>query len=170
VSNYSDEPPRRYEDDYGPRRERRDDGRDHEDYDRRLDRDFGSGRVDSAAARSALNQASGGLFAVALIQLICGGIALAVAPELLGVADEILFAVIAVLGLAVVFAGLGVWARFQPLPPAIIGLVLYILATLLDVVMAVQQNVPQQATRGVVMKIILIIMLARGVSAANKYN
>jgi hypothetical protein len=190
VSNYSDDPPRRRDDDdYPPRdrrreeeeydqrfdrdfrREPRDHRRDDEEYDRRFDRDFGGGRHESRAARSALNTASGGLFAVAGLQLICGSIVLVAAPQLRGMANEaILIIGVIVFGTAIVFAGLGVWARYQPLPPAIIGLVLYGLLAVADLFVSVQQGGEAQGYLGLVVKLIIIGVLVNGVSAANRYN
>jgi hypothetical protein len=139
--------------------------------DRRLDRPVDPYRGRGGAgdeARKALNQSSGALFAVAALQAVCGLIALFALPEAVGVPAEgpamaIVGAVI--VGVAAVFAGLGVWARFMPLPATIIGLVLYVGITLFDLASA-----PELAYRGVIVKILIIVMLVKAIQAAAKYQ
>jgi hypothetical protein len=80
------------------------------------------------------------------------------------VAPEVLAGlVVEWLGITVLFAGLGWWARYQPLPPVLIGLGVYVLlwlvATALD---------PSTAGQGIILKIAVVVGLVRAAQAAAK--
>jgi hypothetical protein len=66
-----------------------------------------------------------------------------------------------ILGIGVIFAGLGTWALFQPLPPSIIGLVLYVLFIVIDFAAA-----PELVLRGIILRIIIVVALVKAVQAA----
>ena len=77
----------------------------------------------------ARTQASGVLFVIAAAQVLFGGIGLALVPLGFGAPipdDRIALYLVTWFGLGVVFGLLGVWARVRPLPPVIIGLLLYV--------------------------------------------
>src|SRR4051794_25803036 len=77
----------------------------------------------------ARKEASGILFAIAILQLICGGLLIALAPQIMGAPipdDELPLFVAEWFGIAVAFGLLGVWARVTPLPPVVVGLFLYV--------------------------------------------
>ena len=125
-------------------------------------------RGDSEEARKALNQTSRVLFGVAALQCVCGVIGVFALQNVLGVNLEPLQLVIAigvVVAIGVAFIGLGVWSRYQPLPPAIIGLILYLVVFISDIAMA-----PDVVSKGVWVRIIIVVLLVRGIAAANKYN
>jgi hypothetical protein len=120
----------------------------------------------SPEQQKARKEASGILFAVAVLQVVCGGIALAILPQMAGVQltpAEIVVEAVFMVGVAVVFAGLGVWARFQPLPPAILGLILYILLSL-----GTMAANPELIGKGLVLRIIIIIGLGKAIQSASK--
>lgn len=109
----------------------------------------------------ARKEASGILFAIAVLQLICGGILIAMAPQIMGAPipdDQLPLFVAEWFGIAVVFGLLGVWARAMPLPPVIIGLVLYVgLATAAAVVN------PETIKNGIIVKIVIVLGLIRAI-------
>jgi hypothetical protein len=119
---------------------------------------------DSPEVAAAKKQASGILFAVAAIQLICGGIGIVVlpmidkqaaAPEVMVIGGAL------VVGMAAIFAGLGWWAMYMPLPASLIGLILYSLLALADFLVS-------QSMSGIFIKIIIVIGLVRAVAASIK--
>lgn len=66
---------------------------------------------------------------------------------------------------AAVFYGLFFWARRNPLPAAIVGLVLYVSLQLLDAVAD-----PASIMRGILIKLIIIFMLVRAIQAGLEYR
>jgi hypothetical protein len=120
--------------------------------------------------RKNLGQASGALLVMAALQFVCGLIGVLAFPRILGLdGDSLVFVIAAVLvvGVAGAYVGLGIWARYQPLPPTIIGLVLYVVMVLANIILSGDR---ERVWMGIWVPILLIIMLARGVVAANKYN
>lgn len=67
--------------------------------------------------------------------------------------------------LAALFAGLAVWARFNPLPAAIVGLVLFLT---IHVVSAIVD--PASILQGVIVKVIVIVVLAKAIQAGVRYK
>jgi hypothetical protein len=125
-------------------------------------------REDSLEARSALNTASGVLFAVAALQMICGVVVLAAAPAVLAVPGEaMIFMFVAVFGVGALFLGLGIWARYMPVPATIIGMVLYVIVFIGDAAIMFASG---NFNVGIFIRIAIIFMLGKGISAANKYN
>jgi hypothetical protein len=114
--------------------------------------------------RAAILRASGGLFAVALVQLICGCFGLAAVPAAVE-APMMLGVVVVVGGIIGVYVALGIWARFQPLPAAVLGLMIYVLLNL-----AVCLIDPRAGLSGIVVKGILTVVLFQGVRAGIRYQ
>jgi membrane-associated HD superfamily phosphohydrolase len=72
---------------------------------------------------------------------------------------------VVVLGLGVIFALLGFWARKAPLPSAIVGLVLFVSVHLLDALVD-----PTALVRGWLVKIIVIVVLIKAIQAGLKHR
>src|SRR5690242_5472568 len=116
----------------------------------------------------AQRQASQALFTVAVLYLIGNGLVLALLliqaqqqqpPPL---PDEVLVALgVELVAVPLVFFGLGWWARYEPLAPAVIGLVLYTAVALAGCVVG-----PGWGCVSVVVKILIFIALVRAVQAA----
>ena len=114
--------------------------------------------------KQAKKQASVTLFVVAALMMVCGSIAVAFLGNQEGAApEEIAIGVVLVIGMAAVFAGLGFWAMFMPVPPAIIGLVFFVGITVLDFV-----GDPAMAVKGIFLRIIIIVMLVKAINTAVK--
>jgi hypothetical protein len=107
------------------------------------------------------------LFAIAGLQLVCGLAAVAIIPEQLAggpVAKQampIMAGMILFIGL--IYAGLGLWAQFQPLPAAVIGLTVYLVVFVLDLV-----GNPELVGRGLIVKVAIMAALAKCISSAAK--
>ena len=65
--------------------------------------------------------------------------------------------------IAVIFCGLGAWSLAQPYPAAIVGLVLYSLITLAALALD-----PASAARGIIVRVIIMVFLAKTVFALSK--
>ena len=72
---------------------------------------------------------------------------------------------VSVFGIAAVFFALYFWARKQPLPASIVGLILFITVHLLDAIAD-----PAALARGLIMKIIIIAILVNAIQAGVKYR
>jgi len=122
----------------------------------------------SADFRKAAKDTALTLFAIAGMQFVCGLIALSIVPEKVAggpvPAQAMPFMMLIVVGIAVLFAGLGVWAWSQPLPAAIVGLVAYIVIFLLDVAGALSNGNPQALLSGIFIKIGITAALVRCVT------
>jgi len=82
----------------------------------------------------ARREASVALFTIAAL-LVGFAVLLLVMPRLLGATVDVVQRLRELgwlLGLAIVFAATGVWARYSPLPAAVVGLVLYLLLAVLS--------------------------------------
>ena len=64
-----------------------------------------------------------------------------------------------------VFFALYFWARKQPLPASIVGLLVYVTMHLLDAIAD-----PTAIARGIIMKIIIIAILVNAIQAGVKYR
>jgi hypothetical protein len=122
-------------------------------------------------ARRLLNQVSGVLFAVAALQFFCPmGFIVGVTQwrDINGVPTTAIVGVVMFLGVGTLFIGLGVWARFRPLPPVIIGLFAY--AAWLTAVLLLMG--PEQVTKGggIYMLVGVTAALSYSVVAASRYN
>ncbi len=105
------------------------------------------------------------LLAVGILQLLMGAVILALAsaapPDVQGLGLVAAF----VAGIGVVFLGLAFWAKKSPLPATVTGLVLFLSGWLIDAAAD-----PSLALRGVVIKLVIAVFLARAVSAAVKHR
>lgn len=131
-------------------------------------RDIRQSKV-TAAETSAKKWAAGVLFAVAGLTLVCG------IPAVIGslmaenaAVDEsqLIFTAIFMAGIGIVFAGLGVWALFQPLPASIIGLVLYVLITIWDLVTILAAGVAGPVLIGLMLRLVIVALFVRAIQAS----
>jgi len=67
--------------------------------------------------------------------------------------------------LAAIYASLGFWARANPLPAAIVGLVLFISVMVLNAVLD-----PTTIAQGVIVKVIVIVVLSKAIQAGAKHR
>jgi hypothetical protein len=119
---------------------------------------------DQDAARK---QASSILFLIAALQFVCGGILVFALSEegARGPADSAFLAILLAEWLAVMlaFVGLGWWARYQPLPPVVLGLIIYLVLWLVGAVFE-----PGTAGQGIILRIAVIVGLVRAIRVAAK--
>jgi hypothetical protein len=126
---------------------------------------FGADPPESAQAARARKQVASTLFSLAGLQFVCGLGAVALVPNQLaggpvpGAVVPVLAGVIVAIALG--FAALGYWARSQPLPAAVVGLVLYGVLFVGDLLAN-----PQMVMQGLVVKILIIMALVKSVSVA----
>jgi hypothetical protein len=121
--------------------------------------------VESPEFRKAKFQVSTTLFGIAVAQFVIGLILVAVVPELL-VGTKVPTGVVSFLAgvvivISLLFAGLGFWARFQPLPAGAVGLGVYVLFFLLDFLAN-----PQFVLQGIIVKIGIVVALVRAITVA----
>ena len=127
----------------------------------------------SADFAKAAKETAVSLFVVAGLQVIGVLLTIGLANKLPGgplPKEAVPFVVVIGLGLAAVFAGLGVWAWSQPLFAAIVGLVLYVVVFLLDIAGHISSGNAQGATSGLFIKIAIIAGLIRCISISAKAN
>jgi hypothetical protein len=110
-------------------------------------------------------KAFGALLAVGIIQLVFGLVVVGALESKNGGGGDFTVVYLSVFGIGVAFLGLAFWARFNPLPPAIVGLVLFVSVHLLDAVAD-----PASLARGLIMKIIIVVVLSKAISAGLKYR
>ena len=127
--------------------------------------------------KQARKEASGALFTQAILQFGFAAV-LVVLPRLLGASVDSAGLALALgwtVGLGVIAAALGAWARFRPLPAAVIGLGLFGALTALTVLSAPKHDVRGgfvQLIVQVVLSVILVksirtsLRLRRGLAAA----
>jgi hypothetical protein len=126
-----------------------------------------------------MKKASGALLAVAIIQTAFGALMYFLMRDAIQrgrVNGPVLLGTI--FGIAALFWGLFIWARSNPFPAAIVGLVVYITLWVLDMVVAAVQashsNAPGAAAaspfNGIVMRLIIIAVLFNAVKAGAKYR
>jgi hypothetical protein len=115
--------------------------------------------IESPESRKAKFQVSVTLFFIAAAQFVCGLVLVTILPDKLvgpnAPMGAIPFLAGVVIVIALLFAGLGVWGRFQPLAAASTGLALYAILFLLDflaliraVTLAAQARMTAPATVG----------------------
>jgi hypothetical protein len=114
----------------------------------------------------ARRQASSALFSAAALNLLCHGIGVALIFLALqqgqpGANVAVAVAVGILLGFTLLFVLLGLWARYEPLAPSLLGLMLYTGVALLQCVIS-----PGWACQEVVINGIIIIGLVQAVQAA----
>lgn len=133
-------------------------------------------------------KASGALLTVAIIQTVVGGILFAVFSSLPGAAGRInipwLFGPVVAVG--AIFWALYFWSRSNPLPAAIVGLVIYVTVWVLDIIggIVMMSNTPSGGTpsgpgaglhinpisSGIFIRIIIIVMLVRAIQAGSQHR
>ena len=110
----------------------------------------------------AKKQAALSLFVIAALLLVCGGLSVFIVAERQGNnVTETALAAAVVGAISLVFVGLGCWALRMPIPPAVIGLVLFIGISGLDLLAE-----PASAARGMFLRIFVAAMLFRAISNA----
>lgn len=114
-------------------------------------------------------KAAGALLVVGIIQFISAGLLYAVIGNASKSAAidpaqlKIVVGIVSAVGL--IYIGLFFWARKSPLPAAIVGLVLYITLQLADAV-----SDPASLGRGIILKIIVIVVLIQAIQAGLKHK
>lgn len=131
------------------------------------------------------SKAANALLTVAILQLVFGGILVAVLYGASRVAGRmppaVIMVFVIVFGVAVIFFGLYFWARVNPLPAAIVGLVIYVTLWVLDIVMsaAAIANAPPGSRQpgagagpfnGIIIRIIIIAILVRAIQAGSRHR
>ena len=115
--------------------------------------------------RKAAGKAAGALFIVAGLTVL-GGVLLYALGKRLGLSASDLNATLIVnLVLAGIFAALGFWARVNPLPGAIVGLVLFVSILVLNAVLD-----PASIVAGWLVKIIVVVVLTKAIQAGVKHR
>ena len=110
-------------------------------------------------------KAAGALLAVAIIQVVFGAIVVfALMPANVPQQTRNIV-MVSVFGIAAVFFALYFWARKQPLPASIVGLVLFVTMHLLDALAD-----PTALARGILMKIIIVVILVNAIQAGVKHR
>ena len=136
-------------------------------------------RLQSDELHKQQKKAAGALLAVAVIQTLVGGFIVALASQRAGPATVLHSPTVLALGAtAVIFWALFVWARFQPLPAAIVGLVLYATLVAINVVssvgaMSANHGRPVNGIGGLGigwLDIVILVVLGRAISAGTKYR
>lgn len=123
---------------------------------------------DSPSEKAAKKKASGTLFGVAALQLVCGvAVIMAFGALDKGVQGGRAMAVMTfvTMGTAVVFGALGFWAMHQPVPASIIGFILYITLSLIDFGLMVAAGAPPSIV-AIGIRIAIAAALAQGMRAA----
>ncbi|MBN1554947.1 MAG: hypothetical protein JXA11_09390 [Phycisphaerae bacterium] len=111
-------------------------------------------------------QASIALFAAAVLQGITGIALYAFLKNEPNVdMQKLQILVGVVVGIGVVFAVLGFWARVNPLPASIVGLVLYVTLHAIDAVAD-----PSALLRGWIIKVIVVVALINAIQAGITYR
>jgi hypothetical protein len=111
------------------------------------------------------------LFGIAVLQFVCGLATVGIPANEPGAMGEmphylIVFTVVEVVGYAVMFAGLGFWALYQPLPPLIIGLALYIVLSLVTIAANLEPG--GQGTAGIWIRVVIVIGLIKALASVTK--
>ena len=126
----------------------------------------GAGRaLQSDELHKQAKKAAGALLAVAVIQAVFGALIVFVLLPRDLPAETRGVVMVSVFGIAAVFFALYFWARRQPLPASIVGLILFVTIHLIDAVAD-----PAALARGLIMKIIIIAILVNAIQAGVKYR
>jgi hypothetical protein len=104
------------------------------------------------------------LLLVAILQAIVGTFLILMMQEQ-GRVRNLALPLIMIYGIAAVFLGLYFWARRQPLPAAIAGLAIFVTLHVVEGLID-----PNAIAQGLLLKIIVVAVLARGISAGPKYR
>ena len=126
----------------------------------------GVGRdLQATALAATAKKAAGALLAVAILQAIAGTVMVYAAKKAAVAGTDLTVLYVVVYGVAAVFFGLYLWARRNPLPAAISGLVVFLTLHGLEAV-----SDPESIAKGILVKIIIIVVLARAISAGMKHR
>ena len=120
-------------------------------------------------------RARGALLAVAIILTVGIGIAYFLLKNVAKVPDNAVLAGVSVQAiLAVVFWGLYIWARIQPLPAAIVGLIAYSTLVVINIVNTLSVPLERRTGFGGLgigwLDIVIILILARAISAGTQHR
>jgi hypothetical protein len=125
-------------------------------------------------------KAAGALLAVAIIQTVVTGILVAVVYNTRARAEINYAVVVGMAIVAIVFWGLWLWSRKQPLPAAIAGLALYGTLVAINVITSVSQlaqqgaGAPRSGPFGGIgigwLDIVIIAVLAQGITAGAQHR
>lgn len=115
----------------------------------------------AAGVHKAGRDAAKALLAVAVLQVVFGAVMI-YGTNTLPPTPPVFFTVF---GIGAAFFGLFLWARRNPFPAAVVGLVLFVSVHLFEAVMD-----PHSLYRGLIMKAIVIVVLARAVSQTGRYR
>lgn len=110
-------------------------------------------------------KAFGVLLAVAILQAVVGGVVIAIGGIGNLEIEANAIAYVTIFGLAVIFLALSIWARYSPLPAAIVGLVLFCTVHLLDAIAD-----PTAIVRGILVKIIVIVLLIQAIQSGIRHR
>ena len=136
-------------------------------------------KLQSDELQKQLKKATGALLAVAIIQTVFAGVFYVLAQQASRTLQvNMPVAIGTILAIAVVFWGLYFWARVNPLPAAIVGLVVFVTLWAIDVVagvIAMSRNpnarpIGAGPFNGIVIKIIIVVILVRAVQAGATYR
>jgi hypothetical protein len=143
-----------------------------DDYDDDPDDPYGDYSPQAVAEEAAWNKArkecAGALFTMAGLYLLCGFAIGAAGEAIVAMVPwmepgKVAFHVAAYVFMSILFAGLGWWALYQPLPPTIIGLLIYTLDTILFVLALLAMG---QMNFGILVRVGIIMAFVRAVTAA----
>lgn len=113
-----------------------------------------------------LRTASNTLFLVGVLMVVGGVVVYAMLQNAPAGARKLAPTLLVVnLVLAAIFFALGGWARVSPLPAAIVGLALFLTLQLVNAVLD-----PTTIAQGIIVKVIVIVVLIKSVSAGMKYK
>jgi len=132
-------------------------------------------KLQSDELQKTAKRARGALLAVAIISTLGIGVVYAILKNLAKASDAaILAALSAQIIIAVIFWGLYVWSRHQPLPAAIIGLIAYSTLVIINVVTTLSLARESRTGFGGIgigwLDIVIIIILARAISAGAQHR
>jgi len=117
--------------------------------------------------RQMAKRASTPLLVVGILNLVIGGLLLLVATRGGNRAEGFRIVSLAMLILGALFCALGVWAKFKPLPAAIVGLVLYLSLFITGVAL---NPLAFEEPVNFLIPIIIILALVRAVQAGVKHR
>lgn len=116
------------------------------------------------------------LLCVGILQVVIGGVLVAVVRNSRGASQELPVLVMAMFVIGAIFIGLAFWSRKAPLPAAIVGLVIYSTLVVLNVITSVSQlgqGGPKSGIGGLGigwLDVVIIVILVQGIQAAIKYR
>lgn len=114
--------------------------------------------IEADALLLEVKKAQSAMLLVAIVQSIA-----AVFLVLMNTVDTITTVVLVLI--AALFFGLWAWAKHKPLAAAIVGLMVFVSLHLADAIVD-----PTALVRGIVLKIVVVVMLARAISAGIKHR